>query len=269
MPDRFFRPVMLTALLAALLAGCASKGRPKEVPYVNRGEIVSKLNADARALSEFRASLSIYADVKAWKRRGTVSALLAIAPEDRMRLKLSVLGKNFLDVTSTGGRLYLLEPEEKRLRVAALDELASSDSFLGPDTFRAAFLTEPLPPRFLLKKLPQHYVIVVYSDRDVEGGVVRELYVDRADLTVSRLVAYDSRGLVLMEATYDRYRDIAGVMVPTRIDITWPGESALMKVKVENITLGIPEANRKALFSPPAAAGLTVEPLVQKDASSP
>jgi len=253
----------LVSGIALVGGGCKGGGEVKVMPTVSRAEVVGKLNADARALSEFVADLSITADVEAWSAKGTVSGLLAVAPGDRMQLKLSAFGDTFLKVTSDGQAVYFLEPKEKRLRVGSLKELEDSPNrLLGPETFRAAFLSEPIPERSLLKKLREEYVFVIYAREPMEGGVVRELYVDPAELVVKRVVAYDSEGYVFMDVTYDRYKRYDGIDVPTRVVITSPVNDDTLKVKVNKIRLeAIPEGRRQALFAGPDTSGLVVEPL--------
>lgn len=254
---------VLIALAAVGLSGCKGDGEVKPISTLSRAEVVRKLNADAAAFSEFTADLSIYADVEAWDVRGTVSGLLALAPGDRMALWLSSYGRTFLEVTSDGQKVYFLEPKEKRLLVGTLDELKKSPNrVLGPETFRAAFLAEPLPDDALLKKLRENYVFVIYARERREGGVVREVYVDPEELVVRRLVAYDADGYVVTEVSYDRYKRYDGTDVPTRIVITSPRNDDVLKVQVNGIELEtIPERRARRLFAAPDQKGLTVEPL--------
>lgn len=218
----------------ALCVGCV---KPEQVkaPYVSREEIAARLEATAQKLASFRAGVSLYADIKDLDRRGTVDALLVLAPGDRMRLKLRVLGRAFLDVTCDGTTLYAADIEEEVLHYGKLTDLETRNPFFEPSTFRATFLAEPPGETFLLEKLGDRYVVIFYSDAPLEGGVLRKLIIDRNALTVRRQVVYDVEGFVVMEIDYKRYREVDGVAIPEKIEARWPKDGSRLKLKLNKI----------------------------------
>jgi len=227
------------ALIVAVFVGCTKQVQVK-APYVSHEEIAGRLEATAAKLESFLAGVSLYADIKDFDKRGTVDALLALAPGDRMRLRLRVLGRMFLDVTCDGTTLYAADMEEEVVHYGALSELAEKDTFWKPATFRATFLAEP-PGEFLLEKLGDHYVVIFYSDKRIEGGVLRKLIIDRNELTVKRQVIYDTEGFVAMEIEYKRYREVDGVPIPEKIEARRPSDGSRLKLTLNTIKFGAPE----------------------------
>lgn len=246
----------ISCLAVALMAGCV--GQPtKEAPWVSRAELAESINATAERLACFRATISLYVDIKDWEHRGTVDGLLALAPGDRMRLKLDLLGKPVVDVVCDGTTLAVADAEHRVLREATLAELAAGESVLTPATFRAAFLAEPLPPSFLVKRQRDHYAVIVPSAAQTEAFT--EITVDRATRTVRRLVAYDAQGVARLEVTYDRYRVEDGVPVPTHVELRWPEKGAFLKVDLEQIQF---EASDRLFALPDDYAAFEREPLL-------
>ena len=231
---------LVRAGVAVVVAACVGCVKPPHIkaPYVSREEIAGRLEATAEKLGSFLAGVSIYADIKDFDKRGTVDAWLAMASGDRMRLRLRVLGRMFLDVTSDGTTLYAADMEEKVVHYGTLAELAEKNTFWKPATFRATFLAEPPGETFLLEKLGDHYVVIFYSDERIEGGVLRKLIIDRNELTVKRQIVYDTEGFVAMEIEYKRYREVEGVAIPEKIEALRPKDGSRLKLTLNTITFG-------------------------------
>lgn len=223
-----------------VFVGCVKAPQIK-APYVSREEIAGRLEATAAKLESFLAGVSLYADIKDFDKRGTVDAWLAMAPGDRMRLRLRVLGRKFLDATCDGTTLYVADMEEEVVHYGALADLGTRNTFWKPATFRATFLSEPPGERFLLEKLGDHYVVIFYSDKPLEGGVLRKLIIDRNELTVRRQIVYDTEGFVAMEIEYKRYREVDGVPIPEKIEARRPKDGSRLKLELNTIKFGARE----------------------------
>ncbi len=103
----------------------------------------------------------------------------------------------------------------------------------------------------------QYYVLtVVKPTQNGELDLNRKIWFDRADLRISRLALYRSRGAVLESVRYADYHDFQGVEYPSKITISRPADGYTLSISIVNAKFNLPMPLQKFELKKPASATL-------------
>jgi outer membrane lipoprotein-sorting protein len=190
------------------LAACASS--PPVTPWNGPDEALAQLQERAARVHTLRASARVILTRPDGDTVHLDSALAAAFP-NRLRLRAWKMGHTVFDMTWNPTGLWIAVPDHEGpapsdLSVPAAG-LAQAWLLFSPEFFQrpqASVLTPDRGPS-------------MFVQRTTPGGPTVICEVDRATLTPRRYTTLDSSGVPRAALILDRYRDVDGIVWPTRI----------------------------------------------------
>ncbi|MEF8787574.1 MAG: hypothetical protein V5A84_00760 [Planctomycetota bacterium] len=255
---------MLAALPVLILAaaGCSLiTARPASGPAWTRPEVVRTLRSRYEKIRTIKAGdVSLESSSESgsfFSVTPTLGGVLALDPHlPGLWLRTEKLGQQIFTLGLRKQSFWMTIPDTREivtgsgrafrkfpytLRPAELAALVGSPRQLGLDRESTLMAVEP-----------EHYRFDVWSD----STLAREVYVDRADVTVRRVVYYGRDKRRVAELTLGDYRTVNGIPLPHHLSLVRPGSG----VRTE-IWLSAPEVNAvsprqmSVFFSPPQKPG--------------
>ena len=105
------------------------------------------------------------------------------------------------------------------------------------------------------------YVIEVIHLGDGDAWLSRKIVFSRVDLLPHRQLIYDEAGDLVTDASYSEYKDNAGVLFPSVIEIRRPEEEYDITLHIVKLEINLPlENNKFVLEKPPGAQEIHLDP---------
>jgi len=241
-----------------MLAGCVQpESRPVELVYTYEpGQLLQVLRRRADTVATLKARLDIHFQGPEMEGPQSCDGLLRYQALDKVRLRgeRDFVGEVF-DLASDGERYQyrLLDSETKALgpeQSGSVTELRQSpERGLATLTLNLGELLGLVRPpertatiNVLVKIYPDHYVVDLV---DVAGDTVyplRQWWVDRVDLTCSRIEAFGASGELVMEATLSDYQRPGPGVTPlaTTLCLHWPGSGETLTLELRDLKANDP-----------------------------
>jgi len=270
------RIAALLCLVLALSGGCRLLPRtaspvPEPLPRLEVEAMLSRSAGRIRTLKDAGISLVIESGPEG--DRETLPALRGVMAFDAalpgLWLLADKLGRTVFTLRALGDSFSIEFPHTREVVVggpASFERLPhvvrprEVQLFFGP--LDALGITWP-STRMVVE--PRFYRFDVY----VGGQLVRRIYVGRRKVVINRIVDYDSLGRIRTEIFLDKYRDIAGILVPFFLRVERPLSGGRLTLRLSRPKLNTELS--KALFEARRRAGwkyinLDHEPLSEVEA---
>jgi outer membrane lipoprotein-sorting protein len=276
-------------LLAVLpLSGClfhSRKVQQRQVSTVplksaSQQELIDFLNSQAAKIKSMQATVDIDTSVGG-AQRGKVTDykeirgyILARKPDMLRMIGLMPIVRNrAFDMVSDGKEFKLWIPPKNKFAIGRNDVQTPNarqalENIRPQAIYDALLLPEVRPDEIGVVENGYETVTDAKHHRidqpDYELDVIRKgqhgwylsrkIIFSRTDLLPHRQLLYNQNGELITDATYDNYKDFAGVMFPTEIGIYRPQEEYDITLKIVKLQLNQPLSNDQfALQQPPGA----------------
>jgi outer membrane lipoprotein-sorting protein len=276
-------------LLAVLpLSGCLFHSRKVQqrqvstVPLksVSQQELIDFLNSQAAKIKSMQATVDIDTSVGG-AQRGKVTDykeirgyILARKPDMLRMIGLMPIVRNrAFDMVSDGKEFKLWIPPKNKFVIGRNDVQTPNarqalENIRPQAIYDALLLPEVKPDEIAVVENGYETVTDAKHHRidqpDYELDVIRKgqhgwylsrkIIFSRTDLLPHRQLLYNQNGELITDATYDNYKDFAGVMFPAEIGIYRPQEEYDITLKIVKLQLNQPLNNDQfALQQPPGA----------------
>jgi outer membrane lipoprotein-sorting protein len=276
-------------LLAVLpLSGCLFHSRKVQqrqvstVPLksVSQQELIDFLNSQAAKIESMQATVDIDTSVGG-AQRGKVTDykeirgyILARKPDMLRMIGLMPIVRNrAFDMVSDGKEFKLWIPPKNKFVIGRNDVQTPNarqalENIRPQAIYDALLLPEVKPDEIAVVENGYETVTDAKHHRidqpDYELDVIRKgqhgwylsrkIIFSRTDLLPHRQLLYNQNGELITDATYDNYKDFAGVMFPAEIGIYRPQEEYDITLKIVKLQLNQPLNNDQfALQQPPGA----------------
>jgi outer membrane lipoprotein-sorting protein len=276
-------------LLAVLpLSGCLFHSRKVQqrqvstVPLksVSQQELIDFLNSQAAKIKSMQATVDIDTSVGG-AQRGEVTDykeirgyILARKPDMLRMIGLMPIVRNrAFDMVSDGKEFKLWIPPKNKFVIGRNDVQTPNarqalENIRPQAIYDALLLPEVRPDEIAVVENGYETVTDAKHHRidqpDYELDVIRKgqhgwylsrkIIFSRTDLLPHRQLLYNQNGELITDATYDNYKDFAGVMFPAEIGIYRPQEEYDITLKIVKLQLNQPLSNDQfALQQPPGA----------------
>jgi outer membrane lipoprotein-sorting protein len=276
-------------LLAVLpLSGCLFHSRKVQqrqvstVPLksVSQQELIDFLNSQAAKIESMQATVDIDTSVGG-AQRGKVTDykeirgyILARKPDMLRMIGLMPIVRNrAFDMVSDGKEFKLWIPPKNKFVIGRNDVQTPNarqalENIRPQAIYDALLLPEIKPDEIAVVENGYETVTDAKHHRidqpDYELDVIRKgqhgwylsrkIIFSRTDLLPHRQLLYNQNGELITDATYDNYKDFAGVMFPAEIGIYRPQEEYDITLKIVKLQLNQPLNNDQfALQQPPGA----------------
>jgi outer membrane lipoprotein-sorting protein len=276
-------------LLAVLpLSGClfhSRKVQQRQVSTVplksaSQLELIDFLNSQAAKIESMQATVDIDTSVGG-AQRGKVTDykeirgyILARKPDMLRMIGLMPIVRNrAFDMVSDGKEFKLWIPPKNKFVIGRNDVQTPNarqalENIRPQAIYDALLLPEVRPDEIAVVENGYETVTDAKHHRidqpDYELDVIRKgqhgwylsrkIIFSRTDLLPHRQLLYNQNGELITDATYDNYKDFAGVMFPAEIGIYRPQEEYDITLKIVKLQLNQPLSNDQfALQQPPGA----------------
>jgi outer membrane lipoprotein-sorting protein len=276
-------------LLAVLpLSGClfhSRKVQQRQVSTVplksaSQQELIDFLNSQAAKIESMQATVDIDTSVGG-AQRGKVTDykeirgyILARKPDMLRMIGLMPIVRNrAFDMVSDGKEFKLWIPPKNKFAIGRNDVQTPNarqalENIRPQAIYDALLLPEVRPDEIAVVENGYETVTDAKHHRidqpDYELDVIRKgqhgwylsrkIIFSRTDLLPHRQLLYNQNGELITDATYDNYKDFAGVMFPAEIGIYRPQEEYDITLKIVKLQLNQPLSNDQfALQQPPGA----------------
>jgi outer membrane lipoprotein-sorting protein len=276
-------------LLAVLpLSGClfhSRKVQQRQVSTVplksaSQQELIDFLNSQAAKIKSMQATVDIDTSVGG-AQRGKVTDykeirgyILARKPDMLRMIGLMPIVRNrAFDMVSDGKEFKLWIPPKNKFVIGRNDVQTPNarqalENIRPQAIYDALLLPEVRPDEIAVVENGYETVTDAKHHRidqpDYELDVIRKgqhgwylsrkIIFSRTDLLPHRQLLYNQNGELITDATYDNYKDFAGVMFPAEIGIYRPQEEYDITLKIVKLQLNQPLSNDQfALQQPPGA----------------
>ena len=276
-------------LLAVLpLSGCLFHSRKVQQRQVStvplksgtQQELIDFLNSQAAKIKSMQATVDIDTSVGG-AQRGKVTDykeirgyILARKPDMLRMIGLMPIVRNrAFDMVSDGKEFKLWIPPKNKFVIGRNDVQTPNarqalENIRPQAIYDALLLPEIKPDEIAVSENGYETVTDAKHHRidqpDYELNVIRKgqhgwylsrkIIFSRTDLLPHRQLLYNQNGELITDATYDNYKDFAGVMFPTEIGIYRPQEEYDITLKIVKLQLNQPLSNDQfALQQPPGA----------------
>lgn len=272
-PARNFQEFLVTvsiALVATFAAGCATAQKvakkPASAPIAlltsNKADLVAQYNQQAQNVKTINAAVtmtliagSAYTGVI--KQYHQVNGfILAQQPADiRVIGQVPVVGTNIFDMVSDGETFHIFIPSKNQFIIgpARLERPSATPiENLRPQHLTGAIFWTPIPPNAPVlfeeagdtSDVPaRYYVLTVVETANSspsaagEWQIARKIWVDRADLHVSRIQTYDPAGKMLSDTRYSEWDTFGTGRYPRQIAVNRPANDYELQIHVVRLTL--------------------------------
>ncbi len=286
----FIRYRFLLVFLAVFpLSGCLFRSRKVEQPFdihqfktATQQELLDYINNQAQRVQSLQATVDIDTTVGGVK-KGKVTDyqqirgyVLARKPAMLRMIGLMPIVRNkAFDMVSDGSDFKLWIPPKNRFVIGRNDvpsyNPAQPLENLRPQHLYDALLLRRIDPEKEIAVLENDteipsdpksraatradYIIDVITKTDLGWRLSRKIVFSRTDLLPHRQLLYDDKGNVATDASYQNYKDSAGVNFPWQIEISRPQEEYDITLTLVKLELNQPLSDDKfALEQPPGAS---------------
>jgi outer membrane lipoprotein-sorting protein len=294
-----FRRYSLILLLSStfLTTGCLFRTRrveqtvsPVPLKSATKEQLIAYINSQAAKIQTMQATVDIDTSVGGAK-KGKVTEykeirgyVLARKPAMlRMIGLLPILRNTAFDMVSDGREFKVSIPPKNRFVVGRNDVMVPNPQQplenLRPQIIYDALLLRPIDQqkeKAVLengieivsgdknRKFQQaDYVIDVinFGDGNGDAWLSRKIVFSRVDLLPHRQLIYDEAGDLVTDASYSDYKDNAGVLFPSVIEIRRPEEEYDITLHMVKLEINLPLDNTKfVLEKPPGAQEIHLDP---------
>ncbi len=271
--------IRLSLILASLMlltgSGCLFRShkvqsRLSNAPLLSAGsaDLIERVNSASAKIRTMNATVDIATSVGGVK-KGKVTEyseirgyILAEKPAMlRMIGLLPIVRNRAFDMVSNGRDFKLWIPPKNRFITGANEVTTPSANpleNLRPQVIYDALLLRDIDPRSEVavmeagtqtvrdprnagKTLDQanYQLDVIRRDTNGEWYLSREIFFNRADLSLYRQVIFDRRGNIATDASYTDFQDHEGVSFPSHIEIVRPQEEYTIGLKIVSLKLNI------------------------------
>lgn len=286
----FHRYCLILLLSSTLLTtGCLFRTRrveqtlsPVPLKAATKEQLIAYINLQATKIQTMQATVDIDTSVGGEK-KGKVTEykeirgyVLARKPAMlRMIGLLPILRNTAFDMVSDGREFKVSIPPKNRFVVGRNDVMVPNPQQplenLRPQIIYDALLLRPITPAHgelaVLengteivtgdkgRKFQQaDYVIDVIRTENSDGWLSRKIVFSRVDLLPHRQLIYDESGNLVTDASYSDYKDNAGVLFPSVIEIRRPEEEYDITLHMVKLEINLPLDNTKFVLEKPSGA---------------
>jgi len=292
---RYFLILILSSTV--LTTGCLFRTRrveqtisPVPLKSATKEQLIAYINSQAAKIQTMQATVDIDTAVGGAK-KGKVTEykeirgyVLARKPAMlRMIGLLPILRNTAFDMVSDGREFKVSIPPKNRFVVGRNDVMVPNPQQplenLRPQIIYDALLLRPIDQqkeKAVLengieivsgdknRKFQQaDYVIDVinFGDGNGDAWLSRKIVFSRVDLLPHRQLIYDEAGDLVTDASYSDYKDNAGVLFPSVIEIRRPEEEYDITLHMVKLEINLPLDNTKfVLEKPPGAQEIHLDP---------
>jgi hypothetical protein len=244
-------------------------------------ELVDRINQQAAGIKTLNATVDIDTSVGGEK-KGSVTdyqeirGYILVRKPDMLRMigLFPIVRNTAFDMVSDGNRFKLSISAKNKFYIGSAEVTKPSTNALEnlrPQViYNALFLpqidanqeiavmendTETVVDKKTKKMVEQpDYVIDIIRRAGNDWYVARKIVFERVHLVAHRQIIFDTSGEVATEATYQVYKDYAGVTFPNVIEINRPHEEYSIRLVVEKMTINEPlRDDQFALEQPPGS----------------
>jgi len=249
---------LIWGLVLVVLVGCVGpEERQVELVFTySPDRLLQVLRQRADSVTTVKARLSIHFEGPEMDGPQSCDGLLRYQAPDKVRLRgeRDFVGEVF-DLASDGNRYQyrLLDPETKapgpKRSGSVADLRERPDGGLATLSLNLGELLGLIRPpegtsttKTLVKTYPEYFCIDLV---DVAGDTVKPLrqwWVERVDLTCSRIEAFGADGQLVMEAALSDYRTLAPGLAPlaTTVRLHWPGSGETLTFELRDLKVNQP-----------------------------
>jgi outer membrane lipoprotein-sorting protein len=289
--------LILLLLSTALTTGCLFRTRrveqtisPVPLKSATKEQLIAYVNSQAAKIQTMQATVDIDTAVGGAK-KGKVTEykeirgyVLARKPAMlRMIGLLPILRNTAFDMVSDGREFKVSIPPKNRFVVGQNDVMVPNPQ-QPLENLRPKIIYDAL----LLRQIDQQnekavlengieivtgdknrkfqqadYVIdvIYFGDGDADAWLSRKIVFSRVDLLPHRQLIYDQAGDLVTDASYSDYKDNAGVLFPSVIEIRRPEEEYDITLHMVKLEINLPLDNAKfVLEKPPGAQEIHLDP---------
>jgi outer membrane lipoprotein-sorting protein len=292
----FHRYCLILLLSSTVLTtGCLFRTRrveqtisPVPLKSATKEQLIAYINSQAAKIQTMQATVDIDTAVGGAK-KGKVTEykeirgyVLARKPAMlRMIGLLPILRNTAFDMVSDGREFKVSIPPKNRFVVGRNDVMVPNPQQplqnLRPQIIYDALLLRPIDQqneKAVLengteivsgdknRKFQQaDYVIDVIRFANGDAWLSRKIVFSRVDLLPHRQLIYDESGNLVTDASYSDYKDYAGVLFPSVIEIRRPEEEYDITLHMVKLEINLPLDNTKfVLEKPPGAQEIHLDP---------
>jgi outer membrane lipoprotein-sorting protein len=292
----FHRYCLILLLSSTVLTtGCLFRTRrveqtisPVPLKSATKEQLIAYINSQAAKIQTMQATVDIDTSVGGAK-KGKVTEykeirgyVLARKPAMlRMIGLLPILRNTAFDMVSDGREFKVSIPPKNRFVVGRNDVMVPNPQQplqnLRPQIIYDALLLRPIDQqneKAVLengteivsgdknRKFQQaDYVIDVIRFANGDAWLSRKIVFSRVDLLPHRQLIYDESGNLVTDASYSDYKDYAGVLFPSVIEIRRPEEEYDITLHMVKLEINLPLDNTKfVLEKPPGAQEIHLDP---------
>ena len=292
----FHRYCLILLLSSTVLTtGCLFRTRrveqtisPVPLKSATKEQLIAYINSQAAKIQTMQATVDIDTSVGGAK-KGKVTEykeirgyVLARKPAMlRMIGLLPILRNTAFDMVSDGREFKVSIPPKNRFVVGRNDVMVPNPQQplqnLRPQIIYDALLLRPIDQqneKAVLengteivsgdknRKFQQaDYVIDVIHFGNGDAWLSRKIVFSRVDLLPHRQLIYDESGNLVTDASYSDYKDYAGVLFPSVIEIRRPEEEYDITLHMVKLEINLPLDNTKfVLEKPPGAQEIHLDP---------
>jgi outer membrane lipoprotein-sorting protein len=292
----FHRYCLILLLSSTVLTtGCLFRTRrveqtisPVPLKSATKEQLIAYINSQAAKIQTMQATVDIDTSVGGAK-KGKVTEykeirgyVLARKPAMlRMIGLLPILRNTAFDMVSDGREFKVSIPPKNRFVVGRNDVMVPNPQQplqnLRPQIIYDALLLRPIDQqneKAVLengteivsgdknRKFQQaDYVIDVIRFANGDAWLSRKIVFSRVDLLPHRQLIYDESGNLVTDASYSDYKDYAGVLFPSIIEIRRPEEEYDITLHMVKLEINLPLDNTKfVLEKPPGAQEIHLDP---------
>ena len=255
--------VLLTAALALLAAGCGLlPGRRTPEPAWTQKGVAAELRGRFRNIRTLKAgdvSLQSSSRVQGITRETpTLGGVLALNPHlPGLWLRTEKLGQQIFTLGVLKNRFWMQIPQTRELVVGGGPAFRKLPYVLRPREL-AALVGSPRQlglqaSSTVFRIHPRQYVFDVWRD---ENTLAREIFVNRRDLTVRRVLYYGAQERVLAEVKLSDYQMVDGIPLPHHLYLHRPQAGVRTHVWLDEPQINaVPPRQMRPFFTTPRKPG--------------
>lgn len=255
---------------------------PVPLKSATKAELVSYIDSQATKIQTMQATVDIDTSVGGEK-KGQVTTykeirgyVLARKPAMlRMIGLMPIIRDTAFDMVSDGTEFKLSIPPKNRF-VVGRNDLVAPNPQQPLESLRPKIIYDALMLRAIDTKNGEiavlengtqtvsgdkgrkfqqaDYAIDVIRTSDGEGWLSRKIVFSRVDLLPDRQLIYDERGNLVTDASYSNYKDYAGMLFPSVIEIRRPEEEYDITLHMVKLEINLPLNNNKFVLEKPPGA---------------
>lgn len=284
-------PVALALILASLTSSCGIfnvllfRKRPPVLRHGKAGvalmtatqdELVARVNTIYGAINSFQATVemtpsvgSVYGKTEIQEIPDVRAFILFRKPDDiRIQAQTPVVRTQAFDMASNGQTFHLFLNRSNVFYEGATNAPATSKNQfenLRPSVFLNSMLVRPpendeIPALTDLTDSENAFYVLQLIQKLDDGGlrVSRQIWFDRVDLTISRQMVFNEKGLIRSDTRYNRWQAYNGVQFASHIDISRPIDSFGAVLDITEMQMNQALSDDKFVLTQPEGSKLQV-----------